>query len=170
MISNRIVDYLKRNKVPFTRRWHPRAITAQEVAASIHVTGYRVAKSIIVEADGQKRITVLPAAERIDERRLAEALGAKQVRLCTEAEFAELFPDCELGAEPPFGALYGLPVIVDGTLASDEAVVFRAGSHEETIEMRYDDFERLERPKVASFIAEKVPLAAEYELEAHPAI
>lgn len=151
MIPQRIVDHLKNAKVPFSRRWHPRAVSAQPLAATLHVSGYRVAKSVLVEADGKRWIAVLSAPERVDTNRLASALGARSVRLLSESEFMPSFPDCEVGAEPPFGSLYRLPVIVDESLTGEDRVLFRAGSHEETLELRYVDFMRLENPRVASF-------------------
>jgi Ala-tRNA(Pro) deacylase len=126
-------------------------VTAQELAASVHVTGSQVAKAVVVEADGKPWIVVLPATAIIDRSRLAQALAARQVRLMGEAEFARFFPDCELGAEPPFGGLYGLPVAVELSLAGEPRLVVRAGSHEEALEIGYADFARLERPHVAAF-------------------
>lgn len=148
MIPGRIVDYLRNGGMPFSRRWHPRAISAQEVASAIHVSGYQVAKSLLVEADGKKYLVVLPATEMLDSERFSRLVNAGQVRMLKESEFAHLFPDCEVGAEPALGTLYGLPVVVDSCLAEEENIVFRGGSHEETIEMRYRDFERLEKPIV----------------------
>jgi Ala-tRNA(Pro) deacylase len=151
MIPDQIVAYLEERKVPYERRTHPRALTAQELAASMHVTGYRVAKSVIVQAGGKTWIAVLPAAEIVDEERLAAVLGGP-VRFVSEREFTALFPGCEPGAEPPFGGLYGLPVVVDSTLARADRIVFRAGSHEEALELRYQDFATLEnRPPVGPF-------------------
>jgi Ala-tRNA(Pro) deacylase len=158
MIPNQIVEYLERRKVPYERRTHRRALTAQEVAACMHVTGYRVAKSVIVQAGGKTWIAVLPAAEEVDEERLAAVVGAP-VRFVSEREFTALFPGCEPGAEPPFGCLYGLPVVVDSTLAKADRIVFRAGSHEEAVELRYQDFAALEnRPTVGTF--GRIPLHA----------
>jgi Ala-tRNA(Pro) deacylase len=157
MIPNQIIQYLEERKVPYERRTHRRALTAQEVAAAMHVTGYRVAKSVIVEAGGKTWIAVLPAAELVDEERLAAVLGAP-VRFVNEQEFTELFPECEPGAEPPFGGLYGLPVVVDSTLAKADRIVFRAGSHEEALELRYQDFAALEnKPTVGTFGRIPVP-------------
>lgn len=151
MIPDPIIEYLEKRSVPYVRRSHRRALTAQEVAASVHVTGYRVAKSVIVQAGGRTWIAVLPAAEDVDEDRLAALLGGP-VRFVLEQEFTSLFPGCEAGAEPPFGGLYGLPVVVDSTLTAADRVVFRAGSHEEALELRYQDFAALEHgPLVGSF-------------------
>ncbi|HEY3447941.1 MAG TPA: YbaK/EbsC family protein [Myxococcales bacterium] len=149
MIPPKIVQYLMENHVPFKRQWHTRAVSGQELAAALHVTGYRVAKSVLVEADGTTYIAVLPAAEMLDEKLFARAVGAQDVRFLPEARFARLFPDCEVGAEPPFGGLYGVAVVLDERLAGDQMLVFRAGSHEETLEMRGDDFYALESPITA---------------------
>jgi len=151
MIPSRITEYLDKNKVPFKRRPHSQAISAQELAASLHITGFSVAKSVLVAADGDKWIAVLPAAETVDLPRLAASLGSRSARLLTEAEFAPIFPECEVGAEPPFGILYGLPVIVDSSLSRASWIILRAGSHQESLEMAYSDFVALEKPKVGSF-------------------
>jgi len=149
MIPNSIVQYLMENHVPFKRYWHARAVSAQALAHKLHVTGYRVAKSVIVEADDTTWIAVLPASEMLDEEMFARAVGADGASLLPEARFAKLFPDCELGAEPPFGGLYGLGVVFDEVLVGEEQLVFRAGSHEETLEIRADDFLALESPVTA---------------------
>jgi Ala-tRNA(Pro) deacylase len=149
MIPKRIIEYLHSHAVPYQRRLHQRAITAQELAATVHVPGRRVAKSVMVSANGQVWIAVLPATKVIDNDSLSMVLDAPAVRLMQESEFEGFFPDCEPGAEPPFGGLYGIPVVIDSALAEAESIVFRAGSHEEAIEMRYEDFLWLEKqPKV----------------------
>ncbi|TQF12722.1 YbaK/EbsC family protein [Myxococcus llanfairpwllgwyngyllgogerychwyrndrobwllllantysiliogogogochensis] len=154
MIPASIQHYLQHNRVLYERYWHPRAVTAQELAQALHVSGWRVAKSVIVMADRQPWIFVVPAAGTVDLARVQELLGCRTARLATEREFSEHFPDCELGAEPPFGELYGLPVAVDETLSLTEHLLIRAGSHEEALEMRFQDFATLEWPLVASFIHE----------------
>jgi Ala-tRNA(Pro) deacylase len=152
MLSGRIVEHLEKAGIPVVVRPHQREVAAQRVAASVHVSGYRVAKSVIVEADGQRVMAVLPAADIVDVPRLGAALGAEKVRILHESEFLDLFPDCELGAEPPFGSLFGLPVVVDRILASAGGpLVLRAGSHEEVLEMRPEDYLRIEQPQVADF-------------------
>jgi Ala-tRNA(Pro) deacylase len=151
MIPSHIVEYLKTKGVPFVRHWHPRAVGAQKVAQSMHVTGHRVAKAVIVDADGHRWIAVLPASQQLDDHRLAAELAAHRVRLVREDEFAASFRDCERGAEPPFGHLYDLPVVVDRSLSREDRIYFRAGSHEETLEMSYSDFAALEQPKLATF-------------------
>src|SRR5919197_3858618 len=149
MVPRSITRYLEEHHTPYTLRAHPRAVTAQETAAAIHKPGDTVAKAVIVEADERRWIAVLPATELLDRSRLAEELHAHQIRLVDEPEFARQFPDCELGAEPPFGGLYGLPVIADETLSRQPRVYLRAGSHEECVELSWSDFEQLEHPYVA---------------------
>jgi Ala-tRNA(Pro) deacylase len=149
--KDRLEAYLRDNQVPFQVQHHPPAYTAQEVAASEHIPGKLLAKVVMVFADGQLAMLALPAPHRVDPARAAAALGAKEVRLAQEAEFAAAFPDCEVGAMPPFGNLYGVPVYVDEALAEDETIVFRAGTHTDTMSLRYADFARLVRPATAGF-------------------
>jgi Ala-tRNA(Pro) deacylase len=170
MIPESIQHYLRRNRVRFERYWHPHAVTAQELAEALHVSGWRVAKSVIVLADRQPWIVVVPAAGTVDLQQVRDIIGARSVRLATEAEFSKYFPDCELGAEPPFGELYGLPVAVDESLSLTDRLLFRAGSHEEALEMRFQDFATLEWPLVATFIQREQRTAAgrpEAGLESH---
>lgn len=152
MIPEPIQHYLQRQHVPFLRHWHPRAVTAQELAQVLHVTGYHVAKSVLVLADQQLWLCIIPAADTLDFDKVRQALGAQQVRLASEDEFTDRFPECELGAEPPFGHLYGLSVLMDEHLKEAEDLMLRAGSHEEALEVRAEDFIDLESPRMASII------------------
>lgn len=151
MIPSSIASYLEDRDVPFERLEHPRAVSAQELAASVHVSGHTVAKSVVVEVGGQVWIAVLAACAWLDCYRLGRALGNRPVRLLGESELVRLFPDCELGAEPPFGGHYGLPVVVDAALGRMNHIVLRAGSHREAVRVRFSDYVRLEEPRVASF-------------------
>jgi Ala-tRNA(Pro) deacylase len=151
MVPQRIVDYLESKQVPFARHPHGRAIPAQQVAHSIHITGHRMAKTVLFEADGERWMAVLPAPALVDTDRLGEILDKSRVRLLDEEEFAGLFPNCEVGAEPPFGSLFGIPVLMDDSLREQEHMVVRAGSHDEVLELRTEDFERLERPRAGTF-------------------
>jgi Ala-tRNA(Pro) deacylase len=151
MIPESILRYLNRADVSFTRRWHPRAVGGQEVAASLHITGRRVTKCVVVDADGERLIAVVPVASRVDTRLLAEGLGRERVTPLPETELAAMFPDCELGAEPPLGRLYNLQVVVDSNYALGKQILFRAGSHEETLEMAFSDYETLEAPRLLPF-------------------
>jgi Ala-tRNA(Pro) deacylase len=112
-----------------------------------------LAKTVIVKIDGQMAMAVLPASRQIDFGLLKDALGAKSVELASEAEFQGLFPDSELGAMPPFGNLYGLPVYVAESLTEDQEIAFNAGSHSVLFQMAYADFARLVRPTVIRFAA-----------------
>lgn len=155
MIPEPIQHYLQNQHVPFLRHWHPRAVTAQELAQALHVTGYRVVKSVIVQADQQQWICLIPATETLDLEKVRKALGTREARLATEDEFADRFPECELGAEPPFGKLYGLPVLMDESLSVAEDLLLRAGSHEEALEVSVEDFSGLESPRMADLVIER---------------
>jgi Ala-tRNA(Pro) deacylase len=144
-------DYLRENLIPFETQHHPRAVTAQEVAASEHVPGKMLAKTVMVLADREMVMLALPASYQVDLGKAATALGVKEARLAEEEEFEDTFPDCEIGAMPPFGNLYGVPVYVDETLAEDETIVFRSGTHTDTMSVSYADFERLVEPTIAKF-------------------
>jgi len=151
-ISVRLKEYMEMNCAPFSVIDHPLAYTAQGVASALHVDGKEVAKSVVVRAgEAQDTIlTVLPTCYHVDLEKLGNVIG-KPVRLATEHEFAKLFPDCELGAVPPFGHLYGLPVYMDESLAEDEEIVFNAGTHREAIRMPFGEFKRLAQPVICSF-------------------
>jgi len=144
-------DYLRENGATFEVQHHARAITAQEVAATEHVPGMMFAKTVMVIGDEEMAMFVLPAPYHLNPERAAEALGASEVRLAGEEDFESAFPDCEVGAMPPFGNLYGVPAHVDRVMAEDETIVFRAGTHTDTMSVRYADFERLVEPNVAEF-------------------
>jgi Ala-tRNA(Pro) deacylase len=148
---DRLENYLRENQVRFEEHHHPRAVSAQEVAASEHVPGRMLAKTVMVLADGEMVMLALPAPYQVDLEKAAAALGVDEVRLAEEEEFEDSFPDCEVGAMPPFGNLYGVPVYVEKTLAEDETIVFRSGTHTETMSVSYSDFERLVEPTVAVF-------------------
>jgi Ala-tRNA(Pro) deacylase len=151
MIPQRIVAYLDEKGADYQRRPHQRATTAQQLARAAHVPGQRVAKTVLVSVDGTPWMAVLPADESVRTDQLAEILGAHQVWLMSEFEFASMFPDCEVGAEPPFGALYGLPTVVDERLAREPRILVRAGSHDEALEMSNTAYLGLEHPRIAEF-------------------
>jgi Ala-tRNA(Pro) deacylase len=153
--KDRLEAYLREKQVPFEVRHHPRAITAQEVAASEHVPGKMLAKTVMVLADGKMVMLVLPAPYHVDMDKAGKVVGG-EVRLAHEEEFENTFPDCEVGAMPPFGNLYEVPVYVDAALAEDETIVFRAGTHTDTMSVSYADFERLVEPTIAEFAASKL--------------
>ncbi|MDH3745192.1 MAG: YbaK/EbsC family protein [Acidobacteriota bacterium] len=156
MPVGKLKELLDREEVKYVSIAHSPAFTAQEIAASAHIPGKEVAKTVMVKLDGTVAMAVLPAPARVDLDRLRDIAGAGEIELAGEAEFKRLFPECETGAMPPFGNLYGLDVWVDRLLAEDEEIAFNAGSHAELIRMGYGDFERLVKPKLAEFATPKV--------------
>lgn len=151
MIARKLKEYLDQNKVKYVTITHSPAYTAQEVAASAHVPGRDLAKTVIIHVGDRYAMAVLPANRKVVLHDLIELTGNEDVRFATEAEFASRFPDCEVGAMPPFGNLYGMDVYVAPALAAAERIAFNAGSHTEVIQMAYGDFARLVRPRVVSF-------------------
>jgi Ala-tRNA(Pro) deacylase len=151
LCKDRLESYLRENRVPYQVQHHARAVTAQEIAASEHVPGKMLAKVVIVKAEDRIVMLALPASYRVHEARLPEVPGAQDARLAREDEFASSFPDCEVGAMPPFGNLYGVPVLVDRALAEDDTIVVQAGTHTDTLSLKYSDFARLVEPRVAEF-------------------
>lgn len=150
-IAKMLKEFLDKNKVKYEAKKHAEVYTAQEIAHAQHVPGRYLAKSVIVKVDDKMVMFVLPSNLMIDMPRLKKLTGAKVLRLSTEEEFANLFPGCEIGAMPPFGNLYNVPVCVDKSLTADEFIVFNAGTHTDTIKVKYKDFEKLVKPKVAEF-------------------
>jgi Ala-tRNA(Pro) deacylase len=153
MISAKLKKFLDENRVKYVSIFHSLAYTAPEIAASVHVKGKLLAKAVIVKVNGETVMAVMPSTRRIDLPLLGDVLGAQDPRLASEPEFRDLFPECEVGAMPPFGNLYGLRVLCDRSLLDDEEIVFNAGSHTEAVRMRFADFERLVKPQIAAFTA-----------------
>lgn len=133
---------------------HSPAYTAQAVAASAHVPAKEMAKTVMIRADGEPAMAVLPASYQVNFDELRESLGVAHVSLMSENEFRGRFPDCETGAMPPFGNLYDMPVYVAKSLAEDEYIAFSAGNHHEVVIMQYADYEKVVRPKVMKFSIE----------------
>jgi Ala-tRNA(Pro) deacylase len=148
MPARKLKEFLDRYHTKYVSISHSPAYTAQEIAALAHIPGREMAKTVMVKLDGEMAMAVLPASSRLDLALLKEASGARQVELATESQFQNLFPDCEIGAMPPFGNLYGMPVYVAQKLADDQDIAFTAGTHSELIRMDYGDFERLVQPSV----------------------
>lgn len=149
-VARRLKEYLDIEAVPYEVIPHPLAFTAQGVAAAAHVPGRNLAKSVIVKGAWGLAMAVLPANHRVDIPAVRETLDGDDYRLASEAEFEEAFPECEVGAMPPFGNLYGMPVIVAEPLIWDEEIYFNCGNHTEVIRMKYADYARLVSPRVAS--------------------
>jgi len=141
-------EYLKEHGVKFKSFEHPPAYTAQEVAAEEHVSGNLLAKSVVVKGDENYAVCAVPASYKLDMSKVAQVMHARNVRLADEGEMAELFPDMEVGAEPPMGNLWNLPTLVDRHLAEDDEIVFQAGTHRNAIRMKYADYESLTHPQV----------------------
>jgi Ala-tRNA(Pro) deacylase len=143
--------FLDREQIKYVSITHSTAYTAQEVAALAHVAGKEMAKTIIVELDGQMAMAVLPANRKVVLQDLRDITGSDRVKFATEEDFKSRFPDCETGAMPPFGNLYGMEVYLAEALTRNDHIAFNAGSHTEVIQLAFHDFERLVKPKVVSF-------------------
>lgn len=149
MPVRKLKDFLDKNNVKYVSVHHSPAYTAQEIAASAHIKGKNLAKTVMVKIDDKLVMAVLPAKYQVDLNRLKEAAGGSSVELVKEEDFIEMFPDCDTGAMPPFGNLYDMKVYVDTTLTEDEEIAFNAGSHSELIKMSYQDFEKLVKPYIS---------------------
>jgi Ala-tRNA(Pro) deacylase len=152
MIPTQVTEFLKKERVPYEVLSHDPAYTARRVAQSLHLRGRDFAKTVMlkVQPEGRPIMAVIPAPRHLDFRAVEKVVGAP-VELAREDEFCPLFPACEIGAEPPLGALYGVPMYVDADLLEDDDIVFNAGSHTEAIRMKRQDFERLTQPSVGRF-------------------
>lgn len=146
-------SFLKQRGVRYEKHTHPVTYTSQHLADVEHVSGYMVAKPVIVKGAEKFAMCVLPAPKHLDTHRAASALGEPEVRLATEEEMAKLFPDCELGAEPPVGSLFGLTTVMDSSLKDDEYLVMQAGTHHESVKLRREDWERLCEPVTAQLVS-----------------
>ena len=151
MPLTKLRDFLDERNIKYVIISHSPAYTAQGIAASAHVPGKELAKTVMVKVDGKMAMAVLPASYKVDFDLLKAATGASTVELAREEEFADAFPGCEVGAMPPFGNLYGMDVLVSESLAEDDEIAFNAGSHTELLRLEYEDFARLVAPKVLRF-------------------
>ncbi len=150
-ILTKLREFLDQNKVEYTHTVHALAYTAREVAAAENAAPREVAKTVIFLSEHGYGMAVLTADRVVDLEQLRQDLGLSRLRLATEAELGELFPSCELGAMPPFGNLFGMPVYVDGRLAGDDEILFNAGTHHDVIHMHFRDFQRLVNPAIIPF-------------------
>lgn len=151
MAVAKLKEFLDREGVKYVAIAHSPAFTMQEVAASAHIPGKQLAKTVIVKLDGEMAMAVLPASQKVIMQDLRDMTGSDNVKFATESEFEKRFPDCEIGAMPPFGNLYGMEVFVAESLAANDEIAFNACSHSEVIRMSYADFDRLVQPKVLNF-------------------
>lgn len=148
MLSPRLHNFLDERHGHYTALTHDRTFTAHQTANAAHIGHQHFAKTVMLKVDGKLAMMVMPASYRIDLVRLSRALGGRLVELALESEFRDAFPDCELGAMPPFGHLYGMPVYVDSRLTGRTEIAFNAGSHTDVVRMPYDEFERLAQPQL----------------------
>ncbi len=151
MALTRLKEFLDSHNIKYVVISHSLAYTAQGIAALTHIPGQELAKTVMVKIDAVLAMAVVPASCHVDLRLLKDVVGAKTVELAAEGEFKDRFPDCDLGAMPPFGNLYDMDVYVADSLTEDEEIAFNAGSHTELVRMAYRDFERLVQPQVMRF-------------------
>jgi Ala-tRNA(Pro) deacylase len=148
MSSPRLEEFLHSNRVVYDTMTHPHAFTAQATAASAHINEHEMAKTVMVRLDGKLAMAVIPSSEWLDIASLRQVSGAREVSLASESDFKDRFPECEVGAMPPFGNLYGMEVYAADSLSEDDRIAFNAGNHRELMRMGWGDFERLVHPRV----------------------
>lgn len=151
MPSKKLKEFLDQNKIKYVTIKHSVAFTSQEIAASAHIKGKDLAKTVLIKINGRMAMCVLPASYKVDFDLLKKAVEIDNVRLANEMEFKDKFPECEVGAMPPFGNLYNMDVYLAQSLLDDEEIAFNAGTHTELIQMSLKDFLDLVKPKVIRF-------------------
>src|SRR5881409_3569030 len=156
-IPKQLIDFLNENKVRYEILHHPEAVTAQRIAQAEHVKGRHHTKVVMIKSGEQHLMAVLPADRQVDLEKVEKAIG-KSASLAQEQDFKSLFPDCAIGAMPPFGNLYGLPTYVDKRLSEQDYIVFEAGTHTDAIKVSYRDYEKIVKPKVADLAAKLRPM------------
>jgi Ala-tRNA(Pro) deacylase len=157
MVAPKLKEYLDSKDIKYATIKHDLVYTSQQTAANAHIHGKELAKTVMVKIDGKMVMVVLPASFKVNLDRLIQFTGAGTAEIATESEFQNMFSECDIGAMPPFGNLYGMEVYVEEKLTQDEEIAFNAGTHMELIKMPYKDFERLVKPKVGRFTVSKVP-------------
>jgi Ala-tRNA(Pro) deacylase len=153
-IIKNLRELLEHSKTPYDVYNHPLAYTAQEIAASQHVSGNAIAKVVMLNVDGILTMAVVRGGDKLSLATARDSLDAKAVQLATEDDFVSRFPGCEIGAMPPFGNLFGIPVYVDTALEKDEYIYFNAGNHVQTVRIKYADYEKLVHPRVVRLTAD----------------
>jgi Ala-tRNA(Pro) deacylase len=159
MPLTKLREYLDNNHVKYMVISHSLAYTAQGIASLVHVSGHKLAKTVIVKIDGVLAMAVVPASMHVDLDQLKKLTGAQAVEIATEREFKDAFPDCETGAMPPFGNLYDMPVYADASLAQHDEITFSAGSHRELMRMQWKDMAQLVSPTVDNLTHRRPALA-----------
>jgi len=155
-LLERVRVFLDENHAEYTHTTHPQAYTARELASAEHLPSREVAKTVVIFGDNRYHLVVVPANRLVDFQEVRISLGLTHARLATESEVGELFPDCELGAMPPFGNLYGIAVYLDCDLAEEPMIAFNAGTHRDVVHMRTDEFRALAHPLVIALAREAV--------------
>jgi Ala-tRNA(Pro) deacylase len=155
MPIDRLKEYLNKQRVKYVTLSHSAAFTAQEVAASAHIKGLELAKTVIVTLDGKLMMCVLPASHQVDFALLRESTNSSRASLVPEQDYKEKFPDCAPGSQPPFGNLYGMDVLVSSALLQDREIAFNACSYSELIRLSLDDYLKLVNPKVLDFSVQR---------------
>jgi Ala-tRNA(Pro) deacylase len=150
MPLTKLREFLDSRNIKYLVISHSVAYTAQGIAALTHLSGKKLAKTVIVKIDGVLAMAVVPASLHVDLDLLRTAAGAGAVEVATEQEFKDAFPDCETGAMPPFGNLYAMPVYADASLAENEEITFNAGTHRELMRMGWRDLTRLVNPQIVN--------------------
>ena len=151
-----VAKFLEQGHYQFKRVEHRPAYSAQRLAHELHVPGREVAKTVLLRANGGRElvVAVLPASKKIDFQKASQLLGGAKIELATEFDISAHCPDCDFGVLPPFGSRYGMKTIVDSSLAEDEDIWFEGNTHDEAIQMKFDEYRRLEQPIVAPFCGE----------------
>jgi Ala-tRNA(Pro) deacylase len=152
MALTKLREYLDSHNIQYMVVSHSVAYTAQGIASLVHVSGKKLAKTVIVKIDGLLAMAVVPASHHVDLDLLRAAAGAGTVEVATEQEFKDAFPDCETGAMPPFGNFYDIPVYADLSLGEQEEITFNAGTHRELMRMAWRDLVRLVNPQVTTLV------------------
>lgn len=160
MSLSSLTEYLDKNSVRYRVITHSPAFTAQGIAALAHVPGQELAKTVIIKADEEFAMAVLPASFRVDLKAFKQQAGFKTAEIAAEDDFRDRFPECETGAMPPFGNLYGVRTFADESLTGDQEITFNACSHRELIRMTWQDFQRLVRPQIIRFASRRAAEAA----------
>jgi Ala-tRNA(Pro) deacylase len=158
MPVHKLKAFLDENKVKYVSIRHSNAFTAQEIASSAHVSGKEFAKTVMIKINGKMAMAVLPASYQIDFESLRQAFGTHKVTLANEMDFMNFFPDCEIGAMPPFGNLYDMEVYVAESLTGNREIAFNAGSHTELVKLSFDDYLRLVQPHIFKFSSKSVSM------------
>lgn len=148
MVTQRLEQFLNAHNVGFDTVVHDHTVTTLDAARRAHLASHDVAKTVMVKLDGRLAMAVIPANEWISLEALRQATGARSASLAAEDEFRDRFPECEVGAMPPFGNLYGLEVYAADTLSHDHSIAFNAGGHDELVRMGWSDYERLVHPRI----------------------